>query len=418
METMGTSQEIRHAVTYEGRRAPGSFLANARREAEERGLYDTLVVDMDCHHYESGHYREIAGYIDNPAIRRVFERYSLPAIQTSIVPGNLGDRNVAGRIRGEQVEESEHPPGADGMHPVAWSLLRSMDDMAIDYAILFPTPMLVLGVTPQPELEVGLARAYNRWLVRNVLPESDAIKTMLYLPLSDPDASAGFIEEFADAPGVLGFLVTCVRYQPIHENRFMKVFAALEERSLPLAFHSAPNWGERSFEQMNRFLGVHALGFPFYAMVQMTNLVYNGIPERFPNIPFVFMEAGVAWLPFMVGRLDNEYRMRSSEAPLLTRMPSDYIRDFHYTSQPIEHFERPEHMQMVLELFDGENRLMYSSDYPHQDFDLPSTIADLPCLGEEAKRKVLGGNAARLFGLDDVKLQDRHPDLLPRQMSR
>ena len=107
---------------------------------------------------------------------------------------------------------------------------------------------------------------------------------MLYLPVSDPDACVEFIEEFGDKPGVLGFLVTCVRYQPIHENRLMQMFAALNERGLPLAFHSAPNWGERSFEQLNRFIGVHALGFPFYAMVQLTNLVYNGIPERFPNI--------------------------------------------------------------------------------------------------------------------------------------
>lgn len=398
-------------ATVDRSRAGASFLANARREAEARALYETLVVDCDCHHYESGVYREIAPHIDNPTVRRIFESYSLPAIQTSILPGNLGDRNVGGRIRGEQIDEVEAPTTGPGVHPVAGALLHSMRDMAIDYSILFPTPMLVLGTTPQPELEVALARGYNRWLVREVLPHSEAIKTMLYLPLSDPDASLEFIEEFADEPGVLGFLVTCVRYQPIHENRFMRVFGALHERGLPLAFHSAPNWGERSFEQMNRFLGVHALGFPFYAMVQMTNLVYNGIPERFPDLKLIFMESGVAWLPFMVGRLDNEYRLRSSEAPLLTRMPSEYIREFFYTSQPIERFDDPDHMRMVFELFSGETQLLYSSDYPHQDFDLPSTIWDLEFLSDEGRRGILGGNAARLFGLPDVKLADRHPAL-------
>jgi hypothetical protein len=68
-------------------------------------------------------------------------------------------------------------------------------------------------------------------------------------------------------------------------------------------------------------------------------------------------------------------------------------------------------MEMIFELFDGENRLLYSSDYPHQDFDLPSTITDLSFLSEEGKRKILGGNAAALFGLPDVKLQERHPGL-------
>src|SRR5580704_4144123 len=181
-------------VSVDTSRAGTAFLANARREAERRGLFDTLVVDCDCHHYESGLYREIAPYIDNPTIRKIFESHSMGAIQTSILPGNLGDRNVGGRIRGEQIDPVEPPAAAAGLHPVAWSLLRSMREMAIDYSILFPTPMLVLGTTPQPELEVALARGYNRWLVRDVLPSSDAIKTMLYLPLSDPDASASFIE--------------------------------------------------------------------------------------------------------------------------------------------------------------------------------------------------------------------------------
>jgi predicted TIM-barrel fold metal-dependent hydrolase len=398
-------------VTVDPDRAATAFLANARREAETRGLFDTLVVDCDCHHYESALYREIAPYIDNPTVRAIFETYSLGAIQTSILPGNLGDRNVAGRIRGEQIDPVPPPDRHGEFHPVAWSLLRSMREMAIDYAILFPTPMLVLGTTPQSDLEVALARGYNRWLVRNVLPSSDAIKSMLYLPLSDPDASASFIEEFADEPGVLGFLVTCVRYQPIHENRFMKVFAALDERRMPLAFHSAPNWGERSFEQLNRFIGVHALGFPFYAMVQLTNLVYNGIPERFPNVPVLFMEAGVSWLAFLVGRLDNEYRLRSSEAPLLTGMPSDYIREFFYTSQPLDLLDDREQNRMLFELFHGESQLLYASDYPHQDFDLPTTIADLGFLSEDARRNILGGNAARLFGLEDVKLAARHPEL-------
>ena len=46
----------------------------------------------------------------------------------------------------------------------------------------------------------------------------------------------------------------------------------------------------------------------------------------------------------------------------------------------------------------AETQLLYASDYPHWDMDLPSVIYDLPFLGEEAKRNILGGNAARLFG--------------------
>jgi hypothetical protein len=385
------------------------FLANARREVDRRGLRDMVVVDCDCHHYESSSYPEITPYIDDPSIRGAFERYSPRVLANSLLPGNLGDRDLAGRIRREVRTETAPAGAADdtgGVHPVAAALLRSMRAMAIDYSILFPTPMLVLGTHPQSEIEVELSRAYNRWLLENVLPCSGAIKTMPYLPLSDPDASVRFIEEFGDRPGVVGFMVTALRYQPIHQNRFMKVFAALNERRLPLAFHSAPNWGERSFEQLNRFLGVHALGFPFYAMLQMTNWVLAGIAERFPDVKVVFMEAGVAWLTFMTARLDSEYLLRSSEAPLLRRLPSEYIKDCYFTSQPLESVA-PRHLETIFDMFDARRRLLYASDYPHQDFDLPTRLHDIPFLDADAKRAVLGGNALELFGLEPVLLQDR-----------
>lgn len=375
-----------------------SFLGNARKEAERRGLFDIPVIDCDCHVYETTAMPEIAAYIQNPAVRRPFERYSQFMLAHAFLPGNLGDRMVAGRIKTDL--DQVLPQGEfEGIHPIAAGLLNSMNQMAIDYSILFPTPMLTLGTHPQLEVEVELARAYNRWLVDRVLPASDRIKTMPYLPLSDPDASVEFIEEFAGKPGVVGFMVTAVRYQPIHQNRFVKVFAALNERSLPLAFHSGPNWSDRPFEQLNRFLGVHALGFPFYAMIQLTNLVLNGIPERFPKMKLIFMEAGQAWVQLLIARLDAEYRQRSSEAPLLKRLPSEYIREMYFTTQPLEQLDNSDHTRAMFEEINGESQLLYSSDYPHQDFDLPTQVYDLPFLSDQARRAILGGNALKLFGL-------------------
>src|SRR3954447_1688385 len=125
---------------------PGSvdLLAAAERENVKRGLFDVPIMDCDSHHYESSAYREIAPYIRTPSVRRPFERYTLRVLQNSILPGNLGDRNIAGRIRREYKDEQDirgldHTAG----HPVARELLHSMRKMAIDYSILFPTPMLV-----------------------------------------------------------------------------------------------------------------------------------------------------------------------------------------------------------------------------------------------------------------------------------
>jgi len=42
---------------------------------------------------------------------------------------------------------------------------------------------------------------------------------------------------------------------------------------------------------------------------------------------------------------------------------------------------------------------MYASDYPHWDFDLPSTVGICRSSSERAKHNILGGTAARIFKL-------------------
>jgi predicted TIM-barrel fold metal-dependent hydrolase len=193
-------------------------------------------------------------------------------------------------------------------------------------------------------------------------------------------------------------MVTTVRTLPVHDNALMKVYRAIEERGLSLAFHSGPNWGEPVFRGCNRFISVHALGFSFYNILHCTNWVINGMGERFPKLPVIWIESGLAWVPFLMQRLDHEYMMRPSEAPLLKKKPSDYMRDMFYSTQPME-IQDMEALECTFRMINAETQLMYASDYPHWDFDLPSTIYDLPFLSEKAKHNILGGTAARIFKL-------------------
>src|ERR1700686_4976768 len=80
------------------------------------------------------------------------------------------------------------------------------------------------------------------------------------------------------------------------------------------------------------------------------------------------------------------------------KKPSDYMRDMFYSSQPME-IQDYGAMECTFRMMNAETQLLYSSDYPHWDFDLPSTIYDLPFLSEKAKHNILGGTAARLFKL-------------------
>ncbi|HEV8015302.1 MAG TPA: amidohydrolase family protein, partial [Stellaceae bacterium] len=275
--------------------------------------------------------------------------------------------------------------------------------IGIDQVCLFPTPMLTLGLTPRPDVENALARAYNRWLVENVLAHEPRITSTLYLPLNDPEGSYKMVKDFAGKKGVIGFTIVSPRYKAVYDNAYMKTYALMEEANMPLVFHGAYAWGgDKSLELCNRFMAVHALGFAWFNILHCTNWLVNGMPERFPKLKVAWVESGLAWIPFLMQRLDNEWMMRSSEVPLLKRRPSDYMREMFYSSQPMEMVNNREALELTFKMISAETQLMYASDYPHWDMDLPSTIYDLPFLSEAGKRQILGGNAKRFFNLEPV----------------
>ncbi len=373
-----------------------TLLAHARKQALERNYRDFLIIDVDSHHYETSRFQEIIDYIEDPVLRQL-ARSSQQSGRNNMFVSQPGSQDMGGRVTRYPLRSIEKTPS--GHDPDAARLTRWMDATGIDYAMLFPTPMLQLGLHPQPEVEVNLAFAYNRWLVERVLSEEPRIKSMLYLPFNDPEACLRMVNEFGGKPGVSGFMVTSVRHKPVHDNAYMKTYSAIEERGLPLAFHAGYNWSERSYEQANRFITVHALGFTFYNILNIFNWVVNALQERFPRLKVIWLESGLAWLPFVMQRLDNEYMMRSSECPSLKKLPSEYIKEMYYGCQPMELTGNAEMLEMTFRFINAETQLLYASDYPHWDFDTPSVIYDLPFLSERQKRAILGGNAQKIFGL-------------------
>ncbi len=371
-------------------------LEHATEQARARNYQDFLIVDVDSHHFENEHYHEVFQYIESPVIRR--EAFEGASRRTGLLNTQVGYQNTGGRIHRQKFRGKEKTK--PGRHPDIVLTLDWMDAMGVDYCCLFPTPMLFLGLHPQVEVETALARAYNAWLCERILAEEPRIISMLYLPFNDPEAAYKTVKDFADKKGVAGFMVTSPRYRPVHDNAYVKTYALLEEIGKPLSFHAAYSWDDRALQMTNRFLSVHALGFMWFNMIHMTNWVINGLPVRFPKLKVLWIESGLTWAYSLMQRLDHSYMMRTCDAPALKEKPSHYMRQMYYSSQPMEIPEDMSVMQATFKQINAETQLVWSSDYPHWDFDLPSTIYDLPFLSEQAKRNILGGNAARLFGLD------------------
>jgi uncharacterized protein len=373
------------------------LLRHARKQAVQRSFDDMLIVDVDAHHYESENYSEFLQYMENDVLKQLTLSGRAKNRQ-AIVPSGLGYQDMGGRVTRYPMRGSEKTEA--GILRDVQLGHRWMDAMSVDYSCLFPTGMLNIGLHPQKEMEHELCWSYNRWLTEKVLPESGGrFYSMLSLPFSDPDESLRQVETFGDRKHVGGFMVTTVRsHMAVNDNAYMKVYRAIEERGLVLSFHSGPNWGEPIFKSCNRFLSVHALGFTWYNVLHLTNWVINGMGERFPKLPVIWIESGLAWIPFLMQRLDHEYMLRPSECPLLKKKPSDYMRDMYYSSQPME-IQDMGALECTFRMINAETQLLYSSDYPHWDFDLPSTIYDLPFVSEKGKHNILGGTAARLFKL-------------------
>ena len=152
-------------------------LAHARRGAQKRGFQDWLICDVDAHHVETVNWHEMVRYIEDPVIRH--QAMLFHQEKTGGAPYGLnGDaglkyQDVGGRIPHqagvrEKVDDTS-------VHRDVTLTRRAMQSLGIDYMVLFPTPMLTLGLHPQPEMEVHLSRAYNHWLIDNVLYPDDAL---------------------------------------------------------------------------------------------------------------------------------------------------------------------------------------------------------------------------------------------------
>jgi predicted TIM-barrel fold metal-dependent hydrolase len=373
------------------------LLAHARAQAHQRKLDDMLIVDVDAHHYENEHMKDILPFMENDVLRQLAWAQGMKGGRGTLVPSQIGYQDMGGRVTRYPLRSSEQT--AEGQHRDVQLGNRWMDAIGVDYSCLFPTGMLNIGLHPQKDMEADLCWAYNRWVTEKVLPEAGGrMYSMLTLPLSNPDEALRHVETFGERKHVGGFMITTVRTLPVHDNAYVKIYRAIEERGLVLSFHSAFNWGENVFRGCNRFIAVHALGFSFYNILHCTNWIVNGMPERFPKLPVIWIESGLAWVPFLMQRLDHEYMLRPSECPLLKKKPSEYMREMYYSSQPME-IQDLKALEQTFRMMNAETQLLYASDYPHWDFDLPSTIYDLPFVSERGKHNILGGTAARLFRL-------------------
>ena len=150
---------------------------------------------------------------------------------------------------------------------------------------------------------------------------------------------------------------------------------------------------------LEEYIEVNTLCHPYSHMLTATSMICQGVPVKFPDLNFVFLEAGQGWVPLTMFRLNKEYDMRRSEAPLLEKSPEEYMREFFYGTQPLDEPNDPEHLNQLLRMI-GTDSVTFSSDLPHWNFDNPEAIdKHFTQFSPEEREKFLNGNAAEAYGI-------------------
>ena len=131
----------------------------------------------------------------------------------------------------------------------------------------------------------------------------------------------------------------------------------------------------------------------------VTSMSSKACSKHFPTCKVALIEGGFAWVPALKWRLDKQWKRLRDEVPHLKRPPSEYVRDhFWFTTQPIEEPDSPEDLYDVMRWI-GWDRIMFSTDYPHWDFDDPRYVFKGK-LDEQHRRMIFRDNAKALYGLE------------------
>jgi uncharacterized protein len=379
-------------------------LDHAVRQAEERNLFSFPVVDADCHQKEP--FRLFEKYLPSEYRKVLFGPDPVGDPLQNYAKGQHASKAAAGRLEktssfgGGRIKRTESTyPRPTGPDELIETFAHRMLEIGIKNSVVLPSSMLYLGMDDRPpEFHLEVSKAYIHYMIDYFLDKySPEILTCIYVDGLLPEKCAELIDDVGSEKGVVGIIIPGLTQTFPGSDEWNPIYDAAQQKDLPVCFHGVEYLGKSFFlSKMSTYLSSHVLSFPFGLAAQLTSLVLDGVPERYPRLKFCFMEGGVTWIPWLMQRIDDEYTKRKYDAPLLSKLPSEYMKEFYYTSQPLESAHKND-LEGVFSSFNAETQLLYASDYPHWDFDVPSVIYDLPFLTETAKKKILGENASKLF---------------------
>jgi aminocarboxymuconate-semialdehyde decarboxylase len=244
-----------------------------------------------------------------------------------------------------------------------------------------------------PAYAAHLASLVNDAFAKIIAERGPRFAALATLPLNDPAASLTELRramEQLHLPGAM--LFSNVNGIALADQRFWPLYEYADARGAVLHIHPTSPVG---VEAMTEFWLMPLVGFLMDTTLAAAHLVFSGVAERFPRIRWVLGHLGGA-IPYLAERLDRGYQAFSECRANIGKPPSEYLKTWYYDTVNFD----PSALQLAIR-FAGADHILAGSDYPHQIGSIPSMVNALRALPipDGDKAKVLGENAARVYGL-------------------
>src|SRR5262249_13309830 len=108
-----------------GRRVPveelntSRLLAHATQQAHQRKVDETMIVDVDAHHYENEHLRDILPFMENDVLRQLSLAQINKGGRGNLMPVQVGYQDMGGRVTRYPLRTSEKTDQTGHLRDVA-----------------------------------------------------------------------------------------------------------------------------------------------------------------------------------------------------------------------------------------------------------------------------------------------------------
>jgi predicted TIM-barrel fold metal-dependent hydrolase len=302
----------------------------------------------------------------------------------------------AGALLGPEVVAAQVPPvrGADEAYIEIDKRLKAMDAQAVDMEVLSINPFWYGRDRDQAAQVVKLQ---NEKLAELCASKPNRFAAFASLTLQAPDLAVQELETAVKKQGLKGAAIgDTVAGEAFSDPKFHPVWAKAEELGVPLFIHpqGLPELGKRLAG--NGWL-MNTIGNPLSTTVALSHLIFEGTLDRFPGLKVIAAHGG-GYLPSYADRSDHACMVSPAGCNpniKLQKKPSEYLKQLYFDSL-IFSPEAIRHLAAQV----GAGQIVLGSDYPYR-WQLQPVDHIFACdsLSDDQKIAVLGGTAARLFGL-------------------